>query len=243
VVSAPKHVLVTGGSRGLGFAIVRRLVAGGYLVTSISRTIGEDLQKLRTEVPERLFAYEYDVRNVGNGQHLMRKVETVGALYALVNNVGVANDDLLIRLSEAIIRETLEVNLVAAILLSRAVARRLMRARSGRIVSISSIASQHGGRGLTVYAATKAAIEGFSRSLALELGRRNVTSNVVAPGFIDTDMTRTLDPEQRMRMRARFAVPRGIRAEDIAEAVLFLLSDAAASITGTTIVVDGGSRF
>ena len=132
--SAPRHVLVTGGSRGLGLAIVRSLVYRGYLVTSISRSIGEDLQALRTKVPERLFAYEYDVRNIGNGQQLVRKVEQVGALYALVNNAGIANDDLLIRLSETKIRETLEVNLIAAILLSRAVAKRLVRARTGRIV-------------------------------------------------------------------------------------------------------------
>lgn len=238
-----KHVLVTGASRGLGLGIVRHLIANGYAVTSIARTVSDGLKELLAEAPDRLFLHEFDLRNIGDGNALVQKVEAAGPLHALVNNAGVAHDDLLIRLPESAIRETLDVNLVTAILLSRAVAKRLIRAKNGRIISISSIVAHRGSRGLTVYAAAKAALEGFSRSLALELGRRNITVNVVAPGFLDTDMTRSLTVEQRMRVRGRSALSRDLTIDDVAATVLFLLSDAACSITGATIVVDGGSAL
>jgi 3-oxoacyl-[acyl-carrier protein] reductase len=241
--SPPKHVLVTGASRGLGFGLVRHLISNGYLVSSVSRKANGDLQNLRKEAPEQLFIYEYDLRNLGDGYHLMQKVESTGAIYALVNNAGIANEGLLVGLSEARIRETIEVDLIAAILLSRVAAKRMVRARGGRIVSISSIVTRRASRGLSVYTAAKAALEGFSRCLALELGPRNVTVNVVAPGYLDTDMTATLTPQQRNRVLARIPLSRAVTVEDVAESVLFLLSDAAASITGSTIVVDGGSAL
>ncbi len=239
--SLPKHVLVTGASRGLGLAIVRKLLCSGYAVSALARTMSQELEQLQAEAPDRLFLHPFDVRQIGDGYTLVKDVEANGPLYALINNAAVAPDDLLVRLPESAIRETLDVNLTAAILLSRAVAKRLIRANSGRIVSISSIVAHRGSRGLTVYAATKAALDAFSRSLALELGKRNVTVTVVAPGYLDTDMTRTLTAEQRTRVRARSALPREVTVEDVAASVLFLLSDAASSITGTTIVVDGGS--
>jgi 3-oxoacyl-[acyl-carrier protein] reductase len=243
VLSPPKHVLVTGASRGLGFGIVRNLISHGYLVSSVSRRVDGDLQALCKEAPGRLFIYECDLRNLGDGHQLIQKVESTGALYALVNNAGIANEGLLIGLSEARIRETIEVDLIAALLLSRVVAKRMVRARNGRIVSISSIVTRRASRGLTVYAAAKAALESFSRCLALELGPRNVTVNVIAPGFLDTDMTATLTPQQRNRVVARTPLSRAVTVDDVAEGVLFLLSDAAASVTGSTIVVDGGSSL
>lgn len=239
--STLKHVLVTGASRGLGLGIARKLLVNGYAVSAIARNMSEELKELQTAASDRLFLHAFDLRKIGDGRDVVHKVEANGPLYALVNNAGVAHDELLIQLSESAIRETLDVNLVSAILLSRAVAKRLIRARSGRIVSISSIVAHRGSRGLTVYAAAKAALEGFSRSLALELGRRNINVNVVAPGFLDTDMTRSLTDDQRARVRARSALARGVNVDDVAASVLFLLSDAASSITGATIVVDGGS--
>lgn len=241
--SAPKHVLVTGASRGLGLGIVRHLIANGYAVSSVSRVITDGLRDLHAKAPDRLCIHEFDLRNIGDGHALVQNVEAAGPLHALVNNAAVAHDDLLIRMPESAIRETIDVNLVATILLSRAVAKRLVRGGGGRIVSISSIVAHRASCGLTVYAAAKAALESFSRSLALELGRRNITVNVVAPGFLDTDMTRSLTPEQRTRVRARSPLSREVTIDDVAASVLFLLSDAAGSITGTTLVVDGGSAL
>jgi 3-oxoacyl-[acyl-carrier protein] reductase len=212
-------------------------------VSSVSRKVNGDLQALRKEAPGRLFLHECDLRNLVDGHHLIQKVEAAGALYALVNNAGIANEGLLVGQSEARIRETIEVDLIAAILLSRVVAKRMVRARNGRIISISSIVTRRATRGLTVYAAAKAALESFSRCLALELGPRNITVNVIAPGFLDTDMTSTLTPQQRNRVLARTPLSRAVTVDDVAESVLFLLSDAAASITGCTIVVDGGGSL
>ena len=241
--SSYKHVLLTGGSRGIGLTITRRLLASNYRVTALSRSITEELGQLHSQYGDRLFLMQYDAAKEKHFRQLTAKVEENGPLYALVNNAAIAPDGLLITLPEVSIEETLTVNLRATILLTRSVARSMVRSRSGRIITVSSVIAQRASRGLSVYAATKAGLEAFSRCLALELGPRNINVNVVSPGHIETDMTRALTPEQQRRIRRRMALPRDLSAEDVANSVTFLLSEDAAALTGIRLTVDGGSSL
>jgi 3-oxoacyl-[acyl-carrier protein] reductase len=239
-----RNVIVTGGSRGLGLGIARTLAASGYQVIAVAR--GES-EVLRTAIaaadgPGAIRFWPLDLSELGKLACLVHDIkQAVGPMYGLVNNAGIGTSGLLATLSEAEIEHTLYLNALSPILLTRSVIRKMMVSRRGRIVNVASIVASTGFSGLSVYAVTKAALVGFTRSLAREVGPLGITVNAVAPGFIDTDMTSTLDNAQRDQVVRRSALRRLAEIGDVADAVEFLLSDKASNITGTVMTVDAGS--
>ncbi|RME89750.1 MAG: SDR family oxidoreductase [Verrucomicrobia bacterium] len=236
-----KRVLVTGGSRGLGLAICERLLAEGWEVATVSRRRTEAVTRLGEKFGGRLRHWEADL---ADGEAMKRVVEEAGVvspgLDAFVANAAVGTEGLLTLTSEEAIRRTIEINLTATILLTRQVVKGMLE-RGGRLVFVSSVAARTGFTGLTVYSATKGALVSFSRALAREYGRRGIRSNCVLPGFLETEMSATLGPEQKERLARRAALGRLGEVNDVVGAVAFLLSDEAAFITGTELVIDGGS--
>jgi len=234
-----KVALVTGASRGIGAATADRLAALGARVfgTATSETGAAAIE-------ERLGAGQGLTLNVRDQDSVTRVVaavtETAGAPTILVNNAAVTRDQLLMRLKDEDWDEVLETNLTGAMRTSRACLRGMLRAREGRIISISSVVGYAGNPGQANYCAAKAGLAGFSRSLAHELAGRGITANIVAPGFIDTDMTRSLDERQREKLRETIPLGRMGQAEDIAAAVAWLAGPSAAWITGQSIHVNGG---
>jgi 3-oxoacyl-[acyl-carrier protein] reductase len=232
---AGKTALVTGGSRGIGSAIVRELARAGAQVVIGYRSAREEAETLAAEVGGR--AVQADV---SSSEDAARLVQEAGDLDVLVNNAGLTRDGLLARMSDADWREVIETNLSSVFYTCRAVTRPMMRKRSGSIVNVSSIVALHGNFGQTNYAASKAGIIGFTKSLARELGSRNVRANVVAPGYVKTRLTDAIPEEARAPMLQNTPLGRLGEPEDVAGAVRFLCSDEASFITGGVLLVDGG---
>lgn len=240
------NVLVTGASRGLGLGIASRLVASGYCVLAVARTESRGLAELRAQAesagPGRLSFRGFDLSRIDEIPALVSELrKQFGSVYGLVNCAGISFDGSLGMMPTSQIEQMVQVNLVSPMVLTKAVVRGMMSDGVGRIVNISSITAFTGYSGLAVYGATKAALTGFSRSLAREVGRMGVNVNCVAPGFIDTQMTSGLEGEQRERVVRRSALRRLADVNDVASAVQFLLSDGAKNITGSVITVDAGS--
>lgn len=233
--------LVTGASRGIGAAIADTLAARGALVIGTATT-----ESGAAAIGERLKSFGGHGRalNVTDGAAVDSLIDAIGkefgAISILVNNAGITRDNLLMRMKDEDWQAILDTNLSSVFRTSKAVMRGMMKARKGRIISIASVIGVTGNAGQANYAAAKAGIIGFSKSLAREIGSRNVTVNVVAPGFIDTDMTRDLPEDAKAAMVADIALGRLGQPQDIAEAVAFLASPAAAYITGETLHVNGG---
>ena len=235
-----KVALVTGASRGIGKAIAARLAADGMFVVGTATR------------PEGAMAVAAELGSAGTGVVLRLEDDAVvgetvaeiqsshGAPLVLVNNAGVTRDNLLLRMTSDQWSDVVDANLTGIYRLTRPLLRGMMRARWGRIVNLSSVVGRMGNAGQTNYAATKAGIEGFTRSLAREIGSRGITVNAVAPGFIHTDMTRELSDSQRQAMVDRTALGRMGSVEDVAGVVAFLASEAGAYITGETVHVNGG---
>ena len=242
-VGERKVALVTGASRGIGTAIAAQLAADGLFVVGTATTvvgaaaIAENLRDDGAGIEMRVD----DDASVEEGVKDIQ--ERFGAPLVLVNNAGVTRDNLLLRMTPEQWSGVLDTNLTGAYRLCRALLRGMMRARWGRIVNLSSVVARMGNAGQANYAATKAGIEALTRSLAQEVGSRGITVNAVAPGFIDTDMTRELTDEQRQAMVTRTALGRMGSVDDVADAVSFLAGDAAAYITGETLHVNGGLHF
>jgi 3-oxoacyl-[acyl-carrier protein] reductase len=232
--------LVTGASRGIGAAIADTLATTGIRVFGTATTqAGADAISRRGV--KALSGMALDVNDVENISAVLAEIATgASAPTILVNNAGVTRDQLLMRMSEDDWDSVLDTNLRSVYRLSKACLRGMMKARQGRIISIASVIGSMGNAGQTNYAAAKAGMMGFSRSLAREVGSRAITINVVAPGFINTDMTRDLNEDQRAAMLQDIPLKRLGEPEDIASVVAFLASDAAAYITGQTIHVNGG---
>ena len=227
-----RSTLVTGGNRGIGLAIARRLAADGYAVTVASRS-GAQVPGLATVA--------CDVRDVASVDEAFTRTETgQGPVEVLVANAGVTHDQLLALMSEDDFTSVIDTNLAGAYRVARRAVRGMMRLRRGRLIFISSVVGLLGSGGQANYAASKAGLIGLARSLARELGSRNITSNVVAPGFVDTDMTAVLPDERKAAILAQVPLGRLASADEVAAAVAFLASDAAAYITGAVIPVDGG---
>jgi 3-oxoacyl-[acyl-carrier protein] reductase len=230
-----KTALVTGASKGIGRAIAAELAEAGASVVLGYRTGQEEADQLAQELGGR--AVQADVSSADDARRL---VEEAGDVDILVNNAGVTRDGLLARMSDDDWRTVLETNLSAVFYTCRAVTRPMMRKRSGSIVNISSIVGVHGNWGQTNYGASKAGIIGFTKSLARELGSRNVRANVVAPGYVKTQLTDVLPEDATKAMLANTPLGRLGDPEDVAGAVRFLCSDEASFITGEVLLVDGG---
>jgi 3-oxoacyl-[acyl-carrier protein] reductase len=230
-----KTALVTGASRGIGRAIAQSLAAGGASVVVGYRSGAEEAEALASEIGGR--AVEADVSDPASAAAL---VEQAGDLDVLVNNAGVTRDGLLVRMSDDDWSTVIDTNLASVFYTCRAAVRGMMKKRAGAIVNISSIVGVHGNWGQTNYAASKAGIIGFTKSLARELGSRNVRANVVVPGYVKTRLTDVLPEEATQAMLNSTPLGRLGDPEDVAGAVRFLCSDEAAFITGAVLLVDGG---
>jgi 3-oxoacyl-[acyl-carrier protein] reductase len=230
-----KVALVTGGSRGIGRAIALELARAGADVVVGYRSGTEEAEDVAKEAGGR--AVQADVSDPEQAKAL---VEQAGDLDIVVNNAGLTRDGLLARMPDADWRDVIETNLSSVFYTSRAAVRGMMKKRAGSIVNVSSIVGVHGNWGQTNYGASKAGIIGFTKSLARELGSRNVRANVVAPGYVNTRLTDVLPEEAQQAMLSNTPLGRLGEPEDIAGAVRFLCSDEAAFITGEVLLVDGG---
>ena len=235
-----KTALVTGASGGIGEAIARALHAQGATVV-LHGTRAEKLEALQKDFGARAFALAVDLSDRDAVAGLVDAASALaGPISLLVNNAGITRDGLLMRMKDDDWDSVLEVNVTASMSLCRAAMRGMMKARTGRIISISSVVGVTGNAGQTNYAASKAGMIGFSKSLAAEVASRGLTVNVVAPGFIETPMTDVLDESQKSALLTRVPAGRLGHADEIAATVAFLASDEAAYITGATLHVNGG---
>lgn len=234
-------VFLTGATRGIGLDIARCLCAAGYRLFGVARQTSEEFITLTTQYPEQLQLIEADLGTTIGLRTVADRIRKCRTVYALINNAGQATTGLHLTLPRRDIDNLLAINLTAPVVLSQAAMRGMIKKRAGRIVNISSVCAQRPYRGLSVYSATKAGIEGFTRTLAAECGYWGITANCIAPGYIDTAMTATLDPLTAGRIRSRGMLPTTTTGVDVAQTVAFLLSPAAAAITAEVIRVDGGS--
>ena len=225
-------MLVTGGNRGIGLAIARAFAAQGDSVAVTHRGSGS---------PDGLFGVQCDVTDAAAVDAAFGEVEAQqGPVEVLVSNAGVTDDALLLRMTEEQFTRVLDANLTGAYRVARRAAGKMLRARRGRMIFVSSVVALTGSPGQANYAASKAGLIGLARSLARELGTRGITANVVTPGFVETDMTAALPAERRAEVLAGTPLRRYGTAEEVAGTVTFLASDAAAYVTGAVIPVDGG---
>jgi 3-oxoacyl-[acyl-carrier protein] reductase len=238
-----RNVVVTGGSRGLGLAIVRRLAAAGYRAIAVVRNeSGQRAALAAAASGGEIQAVAFDLEDVEGIPRLVAKLrKSFGPIYGLVNNAAVGSDGALSLMHNAKISQLVRLNTLSPIVFTKYAVRAMMADGGSRVINVASIVAFTGYSGLSVYAATKASMIGFTRSLAREVGRMGVNVNAVAPGFLDTDMTRDLPDEQRSMVARRSALKRLASVDDVANAVEFLLGDKAASITGTVLTVDAGS--
>jgi 3-oxoacyl-[acyl-carrier protein] reductase len=245
-LAVTRSVVVTGGSRGLGLGIARRLAAEGYQAIAIARQMNDGLAAAIAEADaSRRASLHFVPFDFGDVHEIPALVTAIrrdfGPIYGLVNNAAIGLDGALSIMHNSQIELMVRVNTLAPIVLTKYVVRQMMSDGGGRIVNVSSIASATGYSGLSVYAATKASMIGFTRSLAREVGRLGVNVNAVAPGFMETGMTQSMESERREQLARRSALRRFPAVDDVADAVEFLLGDKAKSITGTVLTVDAGA--
>jgi 3-oxoacyl-[acyl-carrier protein] reductase len=241
-----QNVIVTGGSRGLGLAMARTLAGAGYRIIAVARGSTDELTAAsRAAADAGRGAIEFRACDLSDLNLIGPLAKTLradfGPLYGLVNNAGSGASGLLSTMRDQDIQRLIQLNAVSPILLSKYVVRSMMAQREGRIINIASIVAATGYSGLSVYSATKAALLGFTRSLAREVGPLGITVNAIAPGFIATEMTQELDESQRQKIAGRSALKRMADPIDVARGVEFLLGDAGRNITGTTLTVDAGN--
>ena len=239
-----QNAIITGASRGIGKKIALVFAQNGANIAFTDISSMDVINKLESELKNKGIkakGYQSNAANFTDSQKLSEKVlEEFGSIDILVNNAGITKDNLLMRMVEEDFDSVIEVNLKSVFNMTKAVQRTMLKQRKGSIINMSSVVGIKGNAGQTNYAASKAGIIGFSKSVALELGSRNIRSNVIAPGFIETEMTSKLDEEKVAEWRSAIPLKRGGTPEDIANACVFLASDLSAYITGQTLNVDGG---
>ena len=235
--------IVTGASRGIGRGIAKRLAKDGRHVVAVARN-AEQLQSLEAEIISAGGSCEHRTCDIADGLAVQRMVEEVsekhGRLDILVNNAGITKDGLIMRMSDADFDEVINVNLRSVFIACRAASRPMLRGKFGRVVNIGSVSGVEGNKGQANYASAKAGVIGLTKSIAKELGAKGITANVVAPGFVETDMTAFLGPDDKKKVAEHITVGRLGIPEDIAAAVAYLTADDAGYITGQVLVVDGG---
>lgn len=241
-----KNVIVTGASRGLGLAICRELLeCGGYTVFAVARTKTDEIEQLRNRFDGGIFFKNVDLSSPESARKAVFSDDFVSnkiPLHGLVNNAAQAYDDLLTNIDPTKLRAMFEVNVFAPVLLTKyAVRNMILNGVGGSLVHISSVCAHTGYTGLSAYAATKGALEAFSKNAAREWGRRGIRSNTVAAGFMETDMSASLDGERREKIRSRTSLKRLPSPESVARTVRFLLSEDSSSITGQNISADCGA--
>jgi 3-oxoacyl-[acyl-carrier protein] reductase len=236
-----RNVLVTGGSRGVGLAIAKRLAADGFRVFALARRESPELEAAHAAQPQIGFV-PFDLSQLELIADLVRDLKAEhGPLYGLVNNAALGTEGLLSNMHNSDIEKLMRLNTLSPMILTKYAVRGMMLGGGGRIVNISSIVAENGASGLSVYAATKASLLGFTRSLAREMGKLNVTVNAVAPGFMETEMTQSMSEAQREKIARRSALRRLVDVDDVAHAVSYLMSDGASNVTGTVLTVDAGN--
>ena len=238
-----RNILVTGGSRGLGFAVAKKLARSADRVIAVARKAGPEFEEAaRNAAPGAIDFVTGDLADIDALPALVRDIrKKFGPLYGLVNNAGLGTEGLLATMHNSKIEALVRLNTLSPIVLTKYVVRSMMADGQGRIVNMSSIIGSTGFNGLAAYGATKASMIGFTKSLAREVGKLGITVNAVSPGFIETELTGSMDDDDRARIANRSALRRLADAEDVAAAVAYLLSDAARNITGTVLTVDAGS--
>lgn len=240
------NVIVTGGSRGLGLATAKLLAEAGYRVIAVARRKSERLSDAMEEIEAKqagaLCFAPLDLSNVDDIPEFVIGIRReYGEIYGLVNNAGLGTHGVLANMYNTQIEDLVQINTLAPMILSKFVMRSMLMSGKGRIVNIASIVSSTGFSGLSVYAATKASMIGFTRSLAREVGRLGITVNAIAPGFIETEMTQSLSEEDKKRVANRSALHRLAEPKDVAEAIKFLMGESGRNISGTVLTVDAGS--
>lgn len=240
--SPEKLILVTGGTRGLGLAIVRCLVSANYRVVAAGRRLTGDLESLVSDSNGKVV---YESLNLAEPAALHAVVNRIvkkhGPLYGLINNAAIAHEGVLATMHDSQIGEVIRVNVTGTIILTKYALRSMLVAKCGRVVNIASIIGSTGFSGLSVYAASKAALLGFTRSLAREVGRSGITVNSVSPGYMQTDMTAGLSEERLATIQRRSPLHSLATPDDVAAGVIYLLSPGAVRVTGTELVIDAGS--
>lgn len=240
-----RNVLVTGGSRGIGLAIGRRLAAAGYNVIAAARRESDELRTASAEFAASSGGIVFRACDLSVTDAIPAFVKSLrdefGPLYGLVNNAGIGTEGLLATMHNTDIEALVRLNVLAPMILTKYVVRHMMADGEGRIVNMSSIIAGTGYNGLSVYGATKAAANGFTRSLAREVGKVGITVNAIAPGFIDTELTQNLGNEQRKRIASRSALRRLPEVDDVASMVEYLLGDGGRNITGSVLTIDAGN--
>jgi len=239
-----KTAIITGGSRGIGKGIVETFAAHGAQVAFTYNSSAEAAEAIANEASEngvKVKAYKSNAANFQEAQDLVENVlKDFGTIDILINNAGITKDNLLMRMAEEDFDRVIEVNLKSVFNMTKAVQRTMLKQRKGSIINMSSVVGVKGNAGQTNYAASKAGIVGFSKSVALELGSRNIRCNVIAPGFIETEMTGKLDEATVQSWRDAIPLKRGGSPEDIANSCVFLASDLSGYVTGQVLNVDGG---
>jgi len=236
-----KVVVVSGGSKGLGFSLCQALLAEGFHVATFSRNSSEQLEQLIEQYPQQLYWQAVDISEPKQLSLFVKNSKNqLGRIGYLVNSAGMAVEGLLILMKAKDVSRMMQVNVEGAISLSQKCVKQMMVGGGGSIVNISSIVGHRGYKGVAAYAATKAALDGMTRSMAAELGSMGIRVNSVSPGFMETDMTSNLTDKQIGRITRRTPLGRLGTVDDVAAVVNFLLSDAAKFVTGQTITVDGG---
>ena len=237
-----RSVVVTGGSRGIGLAIARKLAASNYNVIAVARREGDEFREAIGKLSGTLHFRAFDLSQIDAIPGFVKSLrEEFGAIYGLVNNAGIGTEGLLATMHNSEIEALVRLNVLSPVILTKYVVRHMMADGEGRIINLSSIIASTGYNGLSVYGATKAALTGFTRSLAREVGKLGITVNAIAPGFVDTELTQSLTGEARRRVAGRSALQRLVEADDVARMVEYLLGEGGRNITGSVLTIDAGN--